>query len=102
MNVSITPHESKIAYLALNSDGSLLATASEYGTLIRIFRTDKGEFLHELRRGKEKAEIYSISFNSSSKLLACCSGRKTIHIFSLSKIEKKVNEKQRDRYSYVD
>jgi WD40 repeat protein len=87
-SVSIFPHESNIAFLTLNLEGSLLATASDKGTLIRIFKTNDGEFLHELRRGSDKAEIFSICFNQNSKLLACSSDRKTIHVFSLAKIEK--------------
>lgn len=76
----------------MNYDGSLLATSSEKGTLIRIYRTDTGEFLHEVRRGSDKAEIYSVCFNSSSKLLACSSDKGTIHIFSLEKIDSKIKE----------
>ena len=76
----------------MNNDGSLLATASDKGTLIRIYRTDTGEFLHEVRRGSDKAEICSVCFNSSSKLLACSSDKGTIHIFSLEKIDSKIKE----------
>jgi len=54
------------------------------GTLIRIFKTETGEQLQEVRRGTERAEIYSIAFNSNSSLLACSSDRGTVHIFSLS------------------
>jgi len=90
--ISIKAHNSNIAYISLNSDGSLLATASEKGTLIRIFRTDNGESLQEVRRGKDNAEIYSICFSVSSLFLACSSDRGTIHIFSLDK----VNEKMKD------
>lgn len=84
----------------MNYDGSLLATASDKGTLIRIYRTDTGEFLHEVRRGSDKAEIYSICFNSSSKLLACSSDKGTIHIFSLEKIDSKIKEIMKEEYHY--
>jgi len=76
----------------MNNDGSLLATTSEKGKIIRIFRTEDGEYLHELRRGSDKAEIYSISFNYNSKLIACSSSKSTIHVFSLSKLEVKRKE----------
>jgi len=97
----INAHESSIASLALNSDGSLLASASdkvsEYiliiqGTLIRIFKVEDGSFLQELRRGTEKADIYSIAFDPLSKFVACSSDRGTIHIFSLSTTQKKLKE----------
>ena len=49
--------------MALNSDGSLLATASDKGTLIRIHNTLDGALVQEVRRGSDKAEIYSIAFD---------------------------------------
>jgi hypothetical protein len=49
-----------------------------------------------VRRGSEKAEIYSISFDSGSKLLACSSDRGTIHIFSLATSHKKYKEQTKE------
>ena len=39
----ISAHQGTIVCLALNRDGSLLASASETGTLIRLFNTQTGE-----------------------------------------------------------
>lgn len=39
----ISAHQGNIVCLALNRDGSLLASASETGTLIRLFNTQTGE-----------------------------------------------------------
>lgn len=82
--ITIPAHENNIACLSLNTIGTLLATCSERGTLIRVFDTKSGNKLKELRRGTEKAEIYSLVFDATSKFLACSSDRKTIHIFSLN------------------
>ena len=81
---TIVAHENMIACMTLNPNGSLLATCSERGTLIRIFSTIDGKLLQELRRGTEKAEIYSLAFDPTGKFLACSSDRKTIHIFILN------------------
>jgi len=53
-------HESALSCLALNLDGSRLATASERGTLVRVWDTRSGVRLAELRRGAESAEIQSL------------------------------------------
>jgi WD40 repeat protein len=79
----ISAHEGALSCLSLNLDGTRLATASEKGTLIRIWDTANGELLQELRRGADRAEIYSISFNFNACWLAVSSDKGTIHVFSL-------------------
>ena len=64
-------------------NGYKLATASEKGTIIRIFDVCKGECLQELRRGSEYATIYSLAYDIKSQWLACSSDSGTIHIFAL-------------------
>lgn len=83
----ITAHKTSLSCLALNMDGTRLATASEKGTLIRIFDTATGTPLQELRRGADSAEIYSIAFNFNSAWLAVSSDKGTIHVFKLKKKE---------------
>ena len=53
----IQAHESNIACFSLNNNGSLLATASDKGTLIRVFNVIDGTRVKELRRGSENAFI---------------------------------------------
>ncbi len=79
----IPAHESELSQIALNLDGTRLATASDKGTLIRVFDTYSGELLQELRRGMDRAEIYSLAFNAPSTFVACSSCKGTVHIFSL-------------------
>eukprot|EP01052_Picozoa_sp_SAG31_P043873 SAG31_NODE_7456_length_1685_cov_1.561160_2_plen_241_part_00 len=50
----IPAHETALSAMSLNVDGSRLATASEKGTLIRIFNTHDTQLIQELRRGADK------------------------------------------------
>ncbi|CAI7859607.1 unnamed protein product [Closterium sp. NIES-54] len=79
----IAAHDSEPACIALSLDGQRLATASSKGTLIRVFNTADGTKLHELRRGVERADIYSLVFSPKAPFLVAASDRGTIHVFSL-------------------
>ncbi|VDD92210.1 unnamed protein product [Enterobius vermicularis] len=54
----LTAHRRPICALALNSTGSQLATASEKGTIVRVFDTNTLMLIKELRRGANPANIY--------------------------------------------
>jgi len=82
--VIVPGHENGIAYLTLNLDGTLLATASDKGTLIRIWDTETGEKLQELRRGSTEALIYCVCFSHDSSYLCTSSDKGTIHLFNVS------------------
>ena len=79
----VAAHESDLARLALSGDGSLLATASDKGTLIRVFDAHSGAQLREFRRGVDRALVYSIVFCPETKYLACSSDKGTVHVFNL-------------------
>eukprot|EP00282_Hemiselmis_andersenii_P039345 CAMPEP_0169427988 /NCGR_PEP_ID=MMETSP1042-20121227/1083_1 /TAXON_ID=464988 /ORGANISM="Hemiselmis andersenii, Strain CCMP1180" /LENGTH=358 /DNA_ID=CAMNT_0009538121 /DNA_START=29 /DNA_END=1102 /DNA_ORIENTATION=- len=79
-------HKQLLSCLALNGDGSLLASASQAGTLVRLWatsQTDRPTLLRELRRGTLEADISHIAFSRSSSVLSCSSDAGTIHLFSL-------------------
>ncbi|CAE7765163.1 ATG18A [Symbiodinium microadriaticum] len=76
-------HQSGLAALALNASGSLLATASESGTVAKVFRTSDGQALYRLRRSTRSAVISSLAFRSDDNFLAMASSSATVHIFKL-------------------
>ncbi|XP_050381853.1 autophagy-related protein 18a-like [Argentina anserina] len=79
----ITAHCSPLACFALTKDGQFLATASCKGTLIRVFNTIDGTLLQEVRRGADRAEVYSLAFSSTAQWLAVSSDKGTVHVFSI-------------------
>ncbi|EHA18967.1 autophagy-related protein 18 [Aspergillus awamori] len=80
----IEAHRSPLACITLNSDGTLIATASDKGTIIRVFSVPDGRKLYQFRRGSIPSRIYSMSFNTTSTLLCVSSSTETIHLFKLS------------------
>ncbi|EGR30104.1 hypothetical protein IMG5_142140 [Ichthyophthirius multifiliis] len=91
---NIKAHQSALNCLQLNPNGSKLATASQKGTIIRIYSTQKGELLQELRRGSEYAQIYSIAFNPRGNFVAISSDSGTIHIFAVKQTDEDVDQSQ--------
>ncbi|XP_060872294.1 WD repeat domain phosphoinositide-interacting protein 3 [Metopolophium dirhodum] len=81
--LDIAAHETLLGCIALNLQGTRLATASERGTLIRVFDTKSGNMLYEFRRGTNTAQIYCINFNADSTMMCVASDHGTIHIFAL-------------------
>ncbi|KAG5379891.1 hypothetical protein IGI04_027733 [Brassica rapa subsp. trilocularis] len=79
----VMAHDSRIACFALTQDGGLLATASSKGTLVRVFNTVDGTLRQEVRRGADRAEIYSLAFSSNAEWLAVSSDKGTAHVFGL-------------------
>lgn len=83
-NVRIVPaHTSPLKAIEISPDGEVMATASETGTLIRLFGTGTGARIAELRRGVDHASIYSIAIAPSSQMLAVTSDKSTLHIFDM-------------------
>jgi WD40 repeat protein len=85
---SVQMHENPISCLAIDFIGKIAASASEQGTIIRVFDTWTLEVLHELRRGTSPAQISSISFSPSGNILAVTSNKSTLHVWKLEKKEK--------------
>jgi WD40 repeat protein len=79
----IAAHNGNISCISLNSDGTIVASASEKGTTIRLYDTQTGSALREFRRGSTEARIYCIAFSHHSDFLAVSSSKGTVHIFQI-------------------
>lgn len=87
--VYVNAHENEIACLILNQQSTLLATASEKGTLIRVFDTTSPYRIYkivELRRGSDVATFYCMNFSHNSEFLCASSDKGTVHIFALKDV----------------
>ena len=78
--------------ISINKDGTLLASASDKGTLIRIFSIQNGENIATFRRGTKNVSMNCISFSPNNIFIGCTSDGGTIHIFSIVSITKKLSE----------
>lgn len=87
--VYVNAHENEIACLTMNNQSTLLATASQKGTLIRVFDTTSPYRVFkivELRRGADVATFYCLNFSKNSEFLCASSDKGTIHIFALKDV----------------
>ncbi|XP_037113561.1 WD repeat domain phosphoinositide-interacting protein 1 isoform X2 [Syngnathus acus] len=83
--VTMVPaHDSPLAALCFNASATKLASASERGTVIRVFSIPEGFRLFEFRRGmKRYVNISSLSFSPDAQFLCASSNTETVHIFKL-------------------
>ncbi|KAK9826980.1 hypothetical protein WJX74_002611 [Apatococcus lobatus] len=82
----INAHKTSVAAITWNQDGSLLATASDKGTVVRVHRLPEGSKELTFRRGSYPATITSLAFTPlgvGRPMLCACSIHGTIHFFSL-------------------
>ncbi|XP_034242197.1 WD repeat domain phosphoinositide-interacting protein 2 isoform X3 [Thrips palmi] len=80
----IAAHDSPLAALSFSQTGGRIATASQKGTVIRVFNVADGTRLHEFRRGvKRCVSICSLAFSHDATFLCCSSNTETVHVFKL-------------------
>ncbi|XP_055328386.1 WD repeat domain phosphoinositide-interacting protein 2-like [Paramacrobiotus metropolitanus] len=91
----INAHDSPLASMAFDANGTKLATASTKGTVIRVFSVPSGDKLFELRRGMKRCvDMYSLSFSPDALLLSSSSNTETVHVFKLEQGEKPPEQNQ--------
>jgi WD40 repeat protein len=79
---NIQAHTSKIEQVAISNNGKYIATASEKGTIIRLFDVDTQKQINEFRRGTEYVPIIQLAFHPNLSILLVESDKGTIHLFN--------------------
>ncbi|RLV91234.1 Autophagy-related protein 18 [Spathaspora sp. JA1] len=93
----IEAHKSNLAAIAFSNQGDLLATASDKGTIIRIFEISTGIKLYQFRRGTYPTKIYSLRFSVDDNYIVATSSSLTVHIFRLGEEEALANKQQKKK-----
>jgi WD40 repeat protein len=81
--VSFRAAKHRLSLVRFSPDGSLLATASEKGTLIRVFEADSGAPRSVSRRGSLKSTILALCFAPNNRRLVAVSSNGTVHLFAV-------------------
>ncbi|XP_043465013.1 WD repeat domain phosphoinositide-interacting protein 2 isoform X2 [Leptopilina heterotoma] len=98
----IPAHDSPLAALAFSPNGTKVATASEKGTVIRVFNVNDGTKLFEFRRGvKRCVSISSLAFSMDSMFLCCSSNTETVHIFKLEEPKEAPQQQPEEAQSWM-
>jgi hypothetical protein len=77
----------------------MVATASEQGTIIRLWSFPSCTKLAEFRRGVDPAAIFSLAFSPSGTMLAVTSDKSTLHIFDLSSTQ--TSDPKQHKYGFL-
>jgi autophagy-related protein 18 len=88
----VEAHRSPLSCAMFNNEGTVMATASDKGTIIRVFSIPDAHKLYQFRRGSMPSRIFSMAFNITSTLLCVSSATETIHVFKLGPQQSPVPE----------
>ncbi|AMD18644.1 HBL258Wp [Eremothecium sinecaudum] len=81
----IKAHKNSVRMVKLNRKGTLVATCSVEGTLVRIFSIASGSLVREFRRGLDRALIFDMQWDEKGNNLAVVSDKYTLHVFQIDK-----------------
>ena len=79
----ISCHQDPIQCISLSSDGKLLTTASDKGTLIRVFDVQDGNKSSEFRRGFRASAVTAVDTDND---ITCACTATTLHVFTRAHI----------------
>lgn len=77
----VKAHKNAIQAVCLSPSGKMIASASEFGTIIRVHDTKNCALLYEFRRGLDSAIITDMKFSPNGTKIAILSDKNTLHIY---------------------
>ena len=93
----INTHDSSIAYISVNNEGTILATVSDKGSLIRIFLLSQIDHpITTLKRGSKNVKMNCLVFDINNEIIGCTSNTGTTHVFNISEINKLIMDKKNE------
>lgn len=81
------PHRTAPTLMEFGPAGDVVATASCYGTIVRLWRVPDMSPLCELRRGSTVAALTCLAFSPDGSRLAAASDTGTVHVFEVAPTE---------------
>lgn len=80
----ILAHTHPLSALSCSANGAYLLTASERGTLVRVWDVARGAQESELRRGVDRAEIWGLGFEDNKRgRVVGWSDKGTVHVWNI-------------------
>lgn len=97
----ILAHKSPLAAVAITPSGSVLATASVEGTLVRIWDPQTSAMVKELRRGTDQADIFGIAFRKDGGAVCVSSDKGTVHVWDLTTTREEKRKSEAENSEFV-
>lgn len=80
----VKAHKARVRAVCVSSGGTMVASASDTGTLIRVHSTHTAALMFEFRRGLDRAVVTAMRFSTDDSRLAVLLDKHTLHVFALS------------------
>ncbi|OHT04254.1 hypothetical protein TRFO_28306 [Tritrichomonas foetus] len=107
--IFFSAHLHPVSIIKFSMDCKMIATASEQGTIIRVFDGITGSLQNVFRRGNLRSKILAMCFSPDNQYLLAMSANGTLHMFDLQEKEsseenpsKSINKLQVGRASCVE
>ena len=91
-NITFIAQDDNISFMAINNEGTIIATSNENGNFVKIHSCIDGTFINQFKRGRDNVDYIYICFDNETKFMAVSSNKGTIHIFSMKSTIQKLKQ----------